>query len=193
MIAVNIIIFTMLALYLDQVIPNEFGKKRHPLLCLHRERRTRISPEGGVEYIDDEGDNENLNKAMQNSHRLSANVEEVDAQYREQEDKKEVLKIQNVSKTYDNGKQAVKGLNLTFYKDQISCLLGHNGAGKTTTFSMLTGMLEFSSGEGKVFGKSIKTEMDEIRHFMGVCPQHNILFDELTVIEHLELFANFKV
>jgi ATP-binding cassette subfamily A (ABC1) protein 3 len=58
---------------------------------------------------------------------------------------------------------------------------------------MLTGMLEFSSGEGEVFGKNIKTEMDEIRHFMGVCPQYNILFDELTVKEHLELFANFKV
>jgi ATP-binding cassette subfamily A (ABC1) protein 3 len=35
--------------------------------------------------------------------------------------------------------------------------------------------------------------MDEIRHFMGVCPQHNILFDDLTVKEHLVLFANFKV
>jgi ABC-type Fe3+/spermidine/putrescine transport system ATPase subunit len=41
----------------------------------------------------------------------------VDAQFREQENKKEVLKIRNVSKIYDNGKQAVRGLNLTFYKD----------------------------------------------------------------------------
>ncbi len=58
---------------------------------------------------------------------------------------------------------------------------------------MLTGMIEFTSGEGEIFGKNIKTEMDEIRHFMGVCPQHNILFDDLTVKEHLVLFANFKV
>jgi ATP-binding cassette, subfamily A (ABC1), member 3 len=103
-----------------------------------------------------------------------------------------VLKVHNVSKTYDNGKEAVRGLNLTFYKDQISCLLGHNGAGKTTTFSMLTGMLEFTSGEGEVFGKNIVSEMDDIRGFMGICPQHNILFDDLTVEEHLEMFANFK-
>ncbi len=34
--------------------------------------------------------------------------------------------------------------------------------------------------------------MSEIRKFMGVCPQHDILYDELTVKEHLELFANFK-
>jgi len=34
--------------------------------------------------------------------------------------------------------------------------------------------------------------MSDIRHFMGVCPQHNILFDDLTVKEHLELFAVMK-
>ncbi len=58
---------------------------------------------------------------------------------------------------------------------------------------MLTGMLEFSSGQGEVFGKDIKAEMDDIRHMMGVCPQHNILFEDLTVQEHLEMFAHFKV
>ena len=34
--------------------------------------------------------------------------------------------------------------------------------------------------------------MEEIRKFLGVCPQHDILFDNLTVKEHLEIFANFK-
>jgi ATP-binding cassette subfamily A (ABC1) protein 3 len=101
MITVNILIFTVLALYLDQVIPNEFGKKRHPLLCLHREKRRRTTP---VEYVADDVDIENLNKVLQDSDKLSGNVEEVDAQYREQEDKKEILRIKNVSKTYDNGK-----------------------------------------------------------------------------------------
>jgi ATP-binding cassette subfamily A (ABC1) protein 3 len=58
---------------------------------------------------------------------------------------------------------------------------------------MLTGMLEMSSGEGEVFGKNIRNEMEDIRHFMGICPQHNILFEDLTVQEHLEMFAHFKV
>jgi ATP-binding cassette subfamily A (ABC1) protein 3 len=38
----------------------------------------------------------------------------------------------------------------------------------------------------------VENEMDEIRSSMGVCPQHDILFDDLTVREHLQLFANFK-
>jgi len=57
---------------------------------------------------------------------------------------------------------------------------------------MLTGMIEFTKGEAIAFGKNVKNEMDEIRTFMGVCPQHDILFDDLTVREHLELFAVFK-
>lgn len=78
------------------------------------------------------------------------------------------------------------------YKNQIFCLLGHNGAGKTSTIQMLTGMFEFSSGSANVFGKDIETEMDDIRQFMGVCPQHDILFPDVSVKEHLELFAVFK-
>lgn len=71
-------------------------------------------------------------------------------------------------------------------------MLGHNGAGKTSTISMLTGMLEFSSGNAEVFGKDITNEMEDIRKIMGVCPQHDILFADMSVKEHLELFASFK-
>lgn len=81
---------------------------------------------------------------------------------------------------------------MTMYKSQIFVLLGHNGAGKTSTISMLTGMQSFTSGEALAFGKNVETELEDIRHFMGVCPQHDILFDDLTVREHLEIYANFK-
>jgi len=42
-------------------------------------------------------------------------------------------------------------------------LLGHNGAGKTTTISMLSGLLDITKGDMKIFGKSVKNEMDDIR------------------------------
>jgi ABC-type uncharacterized transport system ATPase subunit len=58
---------------------------------------------------------------------------------------------------------------------------GHNGAGKTTTMSMLTGLSPPSSGDAMVMGKSVKTQMNRIRESMGVCPQHDILYDNLTV------------
>ena len=57
---------------------------------------------------------------------------------------------------------------------------------------MLTGMIDFTTGSAEVFGKDVSTEMENIRTFMGVCPKHDTLFDEMTVKEHLELYAVFK-
>ncbi len=80
-------------------------------------------------------------------------------------------------------------LNLNIYKNQIFVLLGHNGAGKTTTISMLTGLLDPTEGYISVFGQ---TDMDNIRKSLGVCPQHDTLYEDLTVEEHLYLYATFK-
>lgn len=59
-----------------------------------------------------------------------------------------------MSKTYSNGKKAVIKLNLNMYKGQIFVLLGHNGAGKTTTLSILTGLLDATSGSASVKKKN---------------------------------------
>lgn len=78
------------------------------------------------------------------------------------------------------------------YNGQIFALLGHNGAGKTTTISMLTGLIQATAGSASVFDLSIFDEMDDFRKILGVCPQHDVLFEFLTPKEHLELFAAFK-
>lgn len=59
---------------------------------------------------------------------------------------------------------------MKLYQDQIFCLLGHNGAGKTTTISMLTGLINNSAGDAKLFGLDMFSNMDEARKEMGVCP-----------------------
>ncbi|XP_059473610.1 ATP-binding cassette sub-family A member 7-like isoform X2 [Neocloeon triangulifer] len=100
--------------------------------------------------------------------------------------------LKNLSKTYNNGKVALNNLNLNFYQNQITAFLGHNGAGKTTTISILTGLFPPSKGTANVNGYDIRTDMDSIRGSLGTCPQHNVLFDQLTVEEHLWFYARIK-
>uniref|UniRef100_A0A0X3Q4R1 ABC transporter domain-containing protein n=1 Tax=Schistocephalus solidus TaxID=70667 RepID=A0A0X3Q4R1_SCHSO len=103
------------------------------------------------------------------------------------------VSIRGLTKTYHGGKQtAVNNLWADFYEGQITSFLGHNGAGKTTTMSILTGIYPASSGGAYICGKNIKTEMSAIRTFLGLCPQHNILYDRMTVREHLRFYGSIK-
>ncbi|XP_064909492.1 ATP-binding cassette sub-family A member 13 [Columba livia] len=92
----------------------------------------------------------------------------------------------------DSQKAAVKGLSLTFHRGQITALLGPNGAGKTTVISLLTGLYPPSSGTIIINGKDIRTDLAAIRTELGVCPQYDVLFNILTVREHLLLYGSVK-
>uniref|UniRef100_A0A914CP13 ABC transporter domain-containing protein n=1 Tax=Acrobeloides nanus TaxID=290746 RepID=A0A914CP13_9BILA len=92
----------------------------------------------------------------------------------------------------ESEKKAVDTLNLKMYHSQITALLGHNGAGKSTTFSMLTGVIAPSSGAAYIDGYDIRKSLPQIRKKLGLCPQYNILFSTLTVMEHLEFFCKLK-
>ncbi|XP_029460267.1 ATP-binding cassette sub-family A member 1 isoform X2 [Rhinatrema bivittatum] len=101
--------------------------------------------------------------------------------------------IQNLVKIYRDGKKvAIDGLTLRFYEGQITSFLGHNGAGKTTTMSILTGLFPPTRGTAFILGKDIRSELSSIRQNLGVCPQHNVLFDALTVEEHIWFYARLK-
>lgn len=100
--------------------------------------------------------------------------------------------IRNLTKRYSDSKLAVDNLNLNFYENQITSFLGHNGAGKTTTISMLTGLIPATSGYAMIYDRDTRTDINMIRSNLGLCPQHNILFDKLTVEEHLWFYAKLK-
>merc|ERR1711871_1620346 len=85
--------------------------------------------------------------------------------------------------------RAVKGVSYHIPKENLFCLLGPNGAGKTTTINMMTGLHPQTSGQIKVDNMSVMTD---IRKIMGCCPQHDILWNELTAGEHVSLFARIK-
>lgn len=103
------------------------------------------------------------------------------------------IQILNLSKSYDGEKTyAVKDIKLNLKPSQITVLLGHNGAGKTTLMSMLCGLLPPTAGSVYLDGISFRKEMDKVRQNLGICPQFDVLFDHLTVEEHIWFYCKLK-
>ena len=122
-------------------------------------------------------------------------VEPVDPELRRQVAEGRSLSLRGLRKVYQTTsgpRVAVDGLTLDLYEGQCSVLLGHNGAGKSTTIAMLTGLVPPTAGEAWVRGRRLTREMGAIRRSLGLCPQHDTLWPELTVTEHLELFGTLK-
>ena len=156
------------------------------MFCFHRSTYRRASEEVGDEV--ELYSNEELElKSLQ-----PENYEPAQDEILRQETEEKYMRIENLVKTYPNGFKAVKGLNLKIYQNQIFALLGQNGAGKSTTISMLTGLIPKTAGRAKIFGHDMFRNRDQVRKLMGVCPQHDVLFECLTPVEHLSFFYDLK-
>ena len=101
------------------------------------------------------------------------------------------IQTKNLSKAYGT-KQAVKNLNLSVQSGEIFGLLGHNGAGKTTTVTMLTTLLEPTSGQAQIAGKDIANSASEVRQTIGYLPENVQFYDNLTLLENLQFFARLS-
>ncbi|KAI4365910.1 hypothetical protein MLD38_021849 [Melastoma candidum] len=89
-------------------------------------------------------------------------------------------------------KLAVRGLSLALPRGECFGMLGPNGAGKTSFISMMIGLTEPTSGTAYIQGLDIRTRMGEIYTSMGVCPQHDLLWENLTGREHLLFYGRLK-
>uniref|UniRef100_A0A672SH32 P-type phospholipid transporter n=1 Tax=Sinocyclocheilus grahami TaxID=75366 RepID=A0A672SH32_SINGR len=185
MMLLDAVIYAFLAWYLDNVFPGQYGIGRpfyFPLQpsywlnskqCKHREKRERMEKEREREEqlkMQEEIQQEEIQPGLLMG-----------------------VSVQDLVKVYSkSSRPAVDCFNMNFYEGQITSFLGHNGAGKTTTLSILTGLFPPTSGTAYIYGKDIRTEMDAIRQSLGMCPQYNILFNHLTVEEHILFYSLLK-
>ncbi|MBU2486490.1 MAG: ABC transporter ATP-binding protein [Alphaproteobacteria bacterium] len=96
-----------------------------------------------------------------------------------------ILSVQNLSKQYDGGFQALKNVNLDIDEGEILALLGPNGAGKTTLISIICGLVNPSSGTAKVGGFDVVGDYRQARSLIGLVPQEIALEPFQTVMDAL--------
>ncbi|KAK7198982.1 ATP-binding cassette subfamily A, member 1 [Novymonas esmeraldas] len=176
MMAVDFVFFNLLMLYLDHVMPKQWGTPKHPLFFIidpvkwcfgGRDKRL----EGGEDGRD------------------------VNGVFEDTDDSDDAVVLDGLRKVYSRGGKKFVAVNNLYWgmrEGEISVLLGHNGAGKTTVLNMMTGMAEPDEGDCYIYGNSVRTQLDRVRQQIGYCPQHNILWNELTCREHLEFFGRIK-
>lgn len=99
--------------------------------------------------------------------------------------------IQNLYKTFGHVK-AVEDITLTFSQGQMIALAGPDGSGKTTLIRLIAGLLLPTSGSIKVLGFDTKTQAESIHERIGYMPQKFGVYEDLTVIQNLNLYAQLK-
>ncbi|GAB1292624.1 ATP-binding cassette transporter sub-family A member 15 [Apodemus speciosus] len=180
MLLADAFIYGLVAWYIEAVFPGEYGvPKPWNFFLLHS-------------YW--------FGEPPQQNPQITQFCERVESKYFEAEpiDLTAGIQIKHLHKVFrenNTTKVAIKDLSLNLYEGQITVLLGHNGAGKSTTLSILSGECSLyppTSGEAYVHGEDISQNMDQIRKSLGLCPQQNLLFDHLTVSEHLYFYCRIK-
>src|ERR1700722_5487529 len=96
------------------------------------------------------------------------------------------IQCRDLRKTYEGKVKAVRGLNLEIQAGECFGLFGPNGAGETTTIEILEGLLEATSGEVSILGKSWKKNEREMREWLGISLQETRLSEKLSVPETIE-------
>ncbi|XP_046387946.1 phospholipid-transporting ATPase ABCA1 [Ischnura elegans] len=193
------IVFAFIVYYFDKVFPGEFGAGRpwyFPAQNLLGKLHFKVAGKG--EHYSGENERFALNEVQTQVYDSNEKL----AFEALPPGKNPGIQMRGVRKVYgslcscwgerERTKVAVDDVSLDMLEGDITALLGHNGAGKTTLISILTGICSATEGRVLVNGYDIHKKMDKIRESLGLCPQHNMLFPDLTVWEHLMFFSMSK-
>ena len=105
-----------------------------------------------------------------------------------------IVHVDHLVKKFGPDKVAVNDVSFDLYANQITSLLGPNGSGKTTIFNCLIGIYQQTSGTITMatddgLSHDTRQQIETLRKSIGYCPQHDILFDLLTIEEQLQFYA----
>ena len=103
-----------------------------------------------------------------------------------------IVKVNNLFKKFDDN-VAINNISFNIKKGQIIGLVGPDGAGKTTLIRLLLGLLIPTSGSIDIDGLNPVNDLEKIHNIVGYMPQKFGLYEDLTVMENLELFADLKL
>jgi osmoprotectant transport system ATP-binding protein len=104
-----------------------------------------------------------------------------------------MIEFKNVTKVYEDGTEAIKGINLTIPKGKLVALIGPSGCGKTTTMKMINKLISPSSGTILINGKDTsKTDEVELRRNIGYVIQRIGLLPHMTIEENISLIPRLK-
>eukprot|EP01129_Flabellula_baltica_P012243 TRINITY_DN54_c1_g1_i1.p1 TRINITY_DN54_c1_g1~~TRINITY_DN54_c1_g1_i1.p1 ORF type:complete len:873 (+),score=187.37 TRINITY_DN54_c1_g1_i1:72-2690(+) len=165
-------VLLLLAIYLELVLKIGPGVKLHPLFCF-----TGCKSKNSHQKHRDDYEERHDVKAE----RKAAEKGKTDA----------AVRILNLRKKYGSF-VAVQDLSMTINPKECFGFLGPNGAGKSTTINMLCGYLRPDSGTANINGYDLIDDTDAIHLNLGVCPQDNVLWDDLTGPEHLYFYGRLK-
>ena len=104
----------------------------------------------------------------------------------------QTVTIENLTKKFGST-VALDNLSLNIEKGKITGLIGADGAGKTTLLRTIIGLLLADEGEIDVLGFNPTTQKDELNLHIGYMPQKFGLYEDLTVIENLKLYADLNL
>jgi ABC-2 type transport system ATP-binding protein len=96
------------------------------------------------------------------------------------------LEISGLKKTYGNGLEALKGIDLSVEEGDFFALLGPNGAGKSTTIGIITSLINKSAGKVQVFDADLDSEPMKLKRYLGLVPQE-FNFNQFEPVEEIVL------
>ncbi|KAF9962998.1 hypothetical protein BGZ65_006714 [Modicella reniformis] len=181
--------------YFDAVAPSEYGVQKpwhFPITYFFRKRKASRDPESHVtsharDAAAHPGDDDKLEGADAD---VYAERDRVRTQY---DPSKTPLIIDNLFHRYPGKiEPALRGMSFGVETNSVLGLLGPNGAGKSTMIHLLTGLYSPTSGTAHVAGADIRTDMATVHSKIGVCPQHDILWGELSVADHLLFYSRLR-